>query len=106
MRLLAVGETQGYKPRSCRSVAQPGRALRSGRRGRRFKSCHSDQVIIRLFAFFPERFQGRTVQPPKPGVWPLVASSAPKKQVWIMVAMRFPAALRGHLMEPARIEDR
>ncbi len=25
-----------------RSVAQPGRALRSGRRGRRFKSCHSD----------------------------------------------------------------
>ena len=25
-----------------RSVAQLGRALRSGRRGRRFKSCHSD----------------------------------------------------------------
>src|SRR6202007_2093923 len=25
-----------------RSVAQPGRALRSGRRGRRFESCHSD----------------------------------------------------------------
>ena len=25
-----------------RSVAQFGRALRSGRRGRRFKSCHSD----------------------------------------------------------------
>ena len=42
IRLLAVRETQGYKPRSCRSVAQPGRALRSGRRGRRFKSCHSD----------------------------------------------------------------
>ena len=41
--LLAVSETQGYKPRSCRSVAQPGRALRSGRRGRRFESCHSDQ---------------------------------------------------------------
>jgi hypothetical protein len=38
-----VCETQGYKPRSCRSVAQPGRALRSGRRGRRFESCHSDQ---------------------------------------------------------------
>ena len=45
IRLLAVCETQGYKPRSCRSVAQPGRALRSGRRGRRFKSCHSDQYI-------------------------------------------------------------
>ncbi len=28
----------------CRSVAQPGRALRSGRRGRRFKSCHSDHL--------------------------------------------------------------
>ena len=42
---LAVCETQGYKPRSCRSVAQPGRALRSGRRGRRFKSCHSDHYI-------------------------------------------------------------
>ena len=26
----------------CRSVAQSGSALRSGRRGRRFKSCHSD----------------------------------------------------------------
>ena len=28
-----------------RGVAQPGRALRSGRRGRRFKSCHPDQFI-------------------------------------------------------------
>lgn len=27
-----------------RSVAQPGRALRSGRRGRRFESSHSDQL--------------------------------------------------------------
>jgi hypothetical protein len=26
----------------CRDVAQLGRALRSGRRGRRFKSCHPD----------------------------------------------------------------
>jgi hypothetical protein len=31
--------------RACRSVAQPGRAPRSGRGGRRFKSCHSDQQI-------------------------------------------------------------
>ena len=30
-----------------RSVAQLGRALRSGRRGRRFKSCHSDFFILR-----------------------------------------------------------
>ena len=29
--------------RSYRDVAQFGRALRSGRRGRRFKSCHPDQ---------------------------------------------------------------
>ena len=28
-----------------RSVAQLGRALRSGRRGRRFESCHSDFFI-------------------------------------------------------------
>lgn len=27
-----------------RNIAQPGRALRSGRRGRRFKSCYSDQI--------------------------------------------------------------
>jgi len=36
-----------------RGVAQPGRALRSGRRGRRFKSCHPDQkhtIKIRLDA--------------------------------------------------------
>ena len=31
-----------FRP-TCRSVAQPGRALRSGRRGRMFESCHSDQ---------------------------------------------------------------
>ena len=28
-----------------RSVAQPGRALRSGRRGRRFESSHSDHFF-------------------------------------------------------------
>ena len=43
----------------CRSVAQPGRALRSGRRGRRFKSCHSDHfptpfelMIVNLWRFW------------------------------------------------------
>ncbi len=35
-------------PRECRSVAQPGSAPRSGRGGRRFKSCHSDQQINSL----------------------------------------------------------
>ena len=28
-----------------RRVAQPGRALRSGRRGRRFNSCHADHLV-------------------------------------------------------------
>src|ERR1700726_837225 len=42
--LGAVGG-QGYKPAASqyRSVAQSGSAPRSGRGGRRFKSCHSDQ---------------------------------------------------------------
>ena len=48
-----------------RSVAQLGRALRSGRRGRRFKSCHSDFFIPQslglglcgfLFAFLSLHF--------------------------------------------------
>lgn len=33
-----------YHGCSARGVAQPGRALRSGRRGHRFKSCHPDQL--------------------------------------------------------------
>src|SRR6185369_13891091 len=36
------GVVPQYAP-SSRGVAQPGRALRSGRRGRRFKSYHPDQ---------------------------------------------------------------
>lgn len=38
---------------TCRGVAQLGRALRSGRRGRRFKSCHLDQKrkIIMILAY-------------------------------------------------------
>src|SRR6266852_9762299 len=44
---LAAQQRQGYKTacQRCRSVAQPGRAPRSGRGGRRFKSCHSDQHL-------------------------------------------------------------
>ena len=34
-----------------RSVAQLGRALRSGRRGRRFESCHSD-FFMQKYRFF------------------------------------------------------
>ncbi len=45
-----TGRLLGRRPSSIRSlpksrsVAQPGRAPRSGRGGRRFKSCHSDQL--------------------------------------------------------------
>ena len=46
---LRCAEGEAISRGLSRSVAQPGRALRSGRRGRRFESCHSDQVIIRLF---------------------------------------------------------
>src|SRR5215813_2264255 len=41
--LLAAPLGRRYKTGQRRSVAQPGRAPRSGRGGRRFKSCHSDQ---------------------------------------------------------------
>ena len=30
----------------CRGVAQPGRVLAWGARGRRFESCHPDQIYI------------------------------------------------------------
>lgn len=39
-RVAAIHRDAGF-----RSVAQPGRALSSGGRGRRFESCHSDQPI-------------------------------------------------------------
>ncbi len=41
-RALVAWGAARYMPRPCRSVAQPGRALCSGRRGRRFESSHSD----------------------------------------------------------------
>jgi uncharacterized membrane protein len=40
---LAKAERRRYPARHGRSVAQPGRALSSGGRGRRFESSHSDQ---------------------------------------------------------------
>jgi hypothetical protein len=43
--------------RDSRSVAQPGRAPRSGRGGRRFKSCRSDQ-------FFPKTNIDPPIRPP------------------------------------------
>ena len=41
---LQLAGARGYKPPLSRSVAQSGSAPRSGRGGRRFKSCHSDQA--------------------------------------------------------------
>ena len=43
-----------HPPVWSRSVAQPGSAHRSGRWGRRFKSCHSDQNFQRL-SEYPEK---------------------------------------------------
>ena len=40
-----------------RSVAQLGRALRSGRRGRKFKSCHSD-FFISIPGIFVDKISG------------------------------------------------
>ena len=42
---LRLGPRRGYKTAASRSVAQSGSAPRSGRGGRRFKSCHSDQRL-------------------------------------------------------------
>ena len=45
-RLYVAALTGSWPCLRCRSVAQSGSALRSGRRGRRFKSCHSDQNLV------------------------------------------------------------
>src|SRR5262249_62325144 len=42
--MLAFRGAGVISPASSRSVAQSGSAPRSGRGGRRFKSCHSDQL--------------------------------------------------------------
>ena len=52
--------------RSYRDVAQFGRALRSGRRGRRFQSCHPDQkrqtnrIIMRFVFLLPNLSRNNT----------------------------------------------
>jgi integrase len=48
---LQVQNRDGISRSVSRSVAQPGRAPRSGRGGRRFKSCHSDH-FFRIWQFF------------------------------------------------------
>src|SRR6516164_7708736 len=44
-RFLRYAKPEAISRGLSRSVAQPGRALRSGRRGRRFESCRSDQLL-------------------------------------------------------------
>src|SRR5262249_56335727 len=50
------------RPANSRSVAQPGRAPRSGRGGRRFKSCHSDQYLAQIAASLPRNPTVRCLQ--------------------------------------------
>src|SRR5258708_4239030 len=62
--VLAAGGGQGYKTAASqyRSVAQSGSAPRSGRGGRRFKSCHSDHYLaypkIHFGQIGPDRYRG------------------------------------------------
>lgn len=64
---LDIKKKQAYKKNVFRNVAQPGRALRSGRRGRRFKSSHSDQykkAEVYTFAFFVVQFPHKALGQP------------------------------------------
>ena len=49
-----------------RDVAQLGRALRSGRRGRKFKSCHPDHTprVVAAFFFFADVVQWQNISFP------------------------------------------
>src|ERR1700750_938383 len=47
-RYKGASRGKGYPFALLRRVAQPGRALRSGRRGRRFESSLSDHSFLRL----------------------------------------------------------
>ncbi len=82
-RVLAIS-----RPPADRSVAQPGRAPRSGRGGRRFKSCHSDQNFpicfktsekrpSRAFFFFRADTGRETVTQPSDG---MAIASPPKRR--------------------------
>jgi hypothetical protein len=69
-RRLAPATRRRYIARLGRSVAQPGRALCSGRRGRRFESSHSDQQPKPPAATPPPGDQ------PARGMWPTAPKSA------------------------------
>ena len=53
--VLACSRTSRYKPAVGRGVAQPGRALSSGGRGRRFESSLPDQVTASASSFVRSR---------------------------------------------------
>ena len=50
-----AGNADRLSAAACRNVAQSGSAPRSGRGGRRFKSCHSDQIfqLLRYHSYLP-----------------------------------------------------
>ena len=60
---LQVQNRDGISRSVSRSVAQPGRAPRSGRGGRRFKSCHSDHYLADPETAFPTVFSTETMFP-------------------------------------------
>src|SRR3974377_1102430 len=47
---LHLQRSRGYKAADSRRVEQSGSAPPSGRGGRRFKSCHSDQKLSNIFS--------------------------------------------------------
>jgi hypothetical protein len=74
-RRLAAATRRRYIARLGRSVAQPGRALCSGRRGRRFESSHSDQPHQQPSAPRPPQ-DGPPADQPSPSMWPITPKSA------------------------------
>jgi hypothetical protein len=67
-RALALPAREFYTGASAghRSVAQPGSAPRSGRGGRRFESCHSDQSVSRPDFIFARPRQAKCLSRHKP----------------------------------------
>lgn len=87
-----------------RSVAQPGRAPRSGRGGRRFKSCRSDHIFTRIFSTsdWPPTPQPQ-LQRPLPTSRP---SHGPNRVLRLDQADRRRVSVRTGDRTPARREDR
>ncbi|KTC82485.1 hypothetical protein Lche_0749 [Legionella cherrii] len=68
-----------------RSVAQPGRALPSGGRGRRFNSCHSDHINQYVMKFI----EGRILTPSATISFPLSCSVQYKNLTQLITRITF-----------------